>query len=186
MVLASSQDTWGLHRESQGPPPQWSSGAAASGKALEKESWEPGRGNYTLQSLKGGLGCFLFILSLGAEGQGGSPLRDVRIATERQQIPTPEELGPKKDIFGQQCASDRGVGSQPRGVPMVWTRVLRCPHVTHKALLWLRAATGINLLGFPWLDSRDRTGKLKRSVPIPRPLSWLLPLPGPHISCLCR
>lgn len=58
----STEKVKGLHL-------QWSSGATTSGKALEKGSWEPGQGNYGLQSLEGELDWLSFLLSLDAEGQ---------------------------------------------------------------------------------------------------------------------
>lgn len=182
--MASSQDTWGLHRESQGLPPQWSSGAAASGKALEKGSWEPGQGNYGLQSLEGGLGCFFFFFPLVQRVNEAIHFGMSELLRRGNRPQRQKRWGQKKTSLDNSVHLVGG-GVSALSTPTVWTREFRCPHITRRALLWLRAATGINLLGFPWLDSRDRTGKPKRSVPTPRPFSWLLPLPGPHISCLC-
>lgn len=78
-----------------------------------------------------------------------------------------------------------GCGSQPRRAPVMLSRVFRGPPVVRRPLLWLCTAIGINLgispslLGFPWLDSGDRTEKampINQALQLAAPSAWPLHL----------
>lgn len=98
--------------------------AAASGKALENWSWEPGwaGGDGAQGQGVGPAGDALFSLFSFPWGRGSARPRrgwDGGIATERQQAPGtamgwPKEEGRKEDICDAACTSHGGV-SAPQG-----------------------------------------------------------------------
>lgn len=146
MVLAFSQDTWDSMEKAkgfrQGLPPWWSSGATASVKALENGSWEPGQATLGYRAWRKNWTTFPFPLSWcqGSAKQTTSGYWNCyREATGPQ---GQKRWDGKKDIFGEQCASNGGGVSVPRGSYGL-VQIAQGPH--RRPLLWpRRAATAIN------------------------------------------